>query len=96
MHRGLLRKRTFTLISSPGTYVVTVSEWDAPPPPRGSTYTLQISVDCPLVAPVGGVTSFSSGSGSSYGANALLASGVAVAVAIIAGGWYTRRRWLSR
>ena len=44
--------------------------------------------------PVGGVTSFSSGSGSSTGSIALLAGGVAAVVAIIAGGWYTRRRWL--
>ena len=45
---------------------------------------------------VGGTTSFvTGGSGSSSGSIALLAGGVAVAVAIAtAGGWYTRRRWL--
>ena len=45
-------------------------------------------------APVGGVTSFSIGSGSSAGSIALLAGVVAALVAIAAGGWYTRKRWL--
>ena len=49
------------------------------------------------VIPVGGVTSFYSGSSSSSGSIALLAGGVAgVLVIAAAGGWYTRRRWLSR
>ncbi len=44
---------------------------------------------------VGGTTSFSIGdSSSSLGSIALLAAGVSAAVAIAAGGWYTRRRWL--
>jgi len=43
---------------------------------------------------VGGVTSFSSGSGLSAGGIALLVFGIAAVVAITAGGWYTRRRWL--
>ena len=47
-----------------------------------------------VVARVGGVTSFSGGSGSSAGSIALLAGGIAAAVAITAIGWYTRRRWL--
>ena len=43
---------------------------------------------------VGGTTSFiTDGSGPS-GSIALLAGGVAAVVAIVAGGWYTRRRWL--
>ena len=43
---------------------------------------------------VGGATSFiTDGSGSS-GSIALLAGGVAAVVAIVAGGWYTRKRWL--
>jgi len=45
------------------------------------------------VVPVGGLTSFFSDPGSSSGF-ALLAGGVAAIVAITAGGWYTRRRWL--
>ncbi len=45
------------------------------------------------ITSVGGVTSFSSDSGSS-GSIALFAGGVAAVVAIAAGGWYTRRRWL--
>ena len=47
---------------------------------------------CPQ--PVGGLTSFSSGSGSSSGSIALFAGGVATVVAIAASGWYARRRWL--
>ena len=44
---------------------------------------------------VGGTTSFLTGdSGSSTGTIALLAGGVAAAVAIAASSWYTRRRWL--
>ena len=50
-----------------------------------------------LRIPVGGVTGFSRGSGSSAGSIALLAGWVAAVVAIASvGGWYIRRRWLSR
>lgn len=51
-------------------------------------------VDPAPVTSVGGTTSFvPDGSGSSFGIP-LLAGGVAAVVAIAAGGWYTRRRWL--
>ena len=47
------------------------------------------------IVPVGGTTSFlTGGSGSSTGTIALFAGGVAAFVAITAGAWYTRRRWL--
>jgi len=47
-----------------------------------------------LPSGVGGVTSFSGGPGSSTSSIALLAGGAAALVAITAGAWYTRRRWL--
>ncbi len=47
----------------------------------------------PFVA-VGGSTSFLTDSAGSNSSIALLAGGVAAVVAIVAGGWYTRRRWL--
>ena len=46
--------------------------------------------------PVGGTTSFLTGSPGSSSGNITLVAGVSAAlvVAIAAGGWYTRRRWL--
>ena len=61
----------------------------------GDSFNIDKTKQLGTIARVGGVTSFSGASGSS-GSIALLAGGVAVVMAIAsAGGWYTRRRWLS-
>ena len=56
--------------------------------------SLSVSINGQHLGTVSGVTSFSSGSGSSAGI-VLLAGGVTLIVAIVAtSAWYTRRRWL--
>ena len=65
--------------------------FSAPPGPDGSVITLLRNE----LRSVGGTTSFQTGgSGSPVGSIALLVGGVVAFVAIAAGGWYTRRRWL--
>ena len=62
----------------------------------GEVEDYQVHIEAKTPDSVGGTTSFlTDGSGSS-GSIALFAGGVAAIVALVAGGWYTRRRWLIR
>ena len=74
-----------------GLYVVSADK-------SNFTQLLTDDINSREVAPpasVGGTTAFlTSGSRSPTGSFAPLAGGVAAVVAITAGGWYTRRRWL--